>query len=405
MGSLHDSQATQSRNSIWKGNCCAYLRVGHYIQIFCSNFGASLHNLAHRNRSDFRDCDAHCRPQQLQRFPRQEKAMLHCDFRVRWKVASDLRFQAAISEPKTPFFCRISGDLAPCDLAPSTRKSLAIPIVRFWCAKLHTGYVTRPGHHISMFPAIYWYSIFSRRRSSVKVFGADSRGSKRAVFCKRAVLANVPSFWESVDLLQGSFGPFRPKVGKRVWKWVPGASRHRGPGKDKNGIEKEKERKHMTPDPRPRRALIPDPRRSDPRPSLSDPKPQTPDFTTPDSKPQNTWPQTQTPDPDGRSWDPRPQTPDPDPQTPDRRPQTQWKTKRNEKEKKKAKKVWKRSRKKSQNQLFFNYFDSFSTPFSTFWAPVLRDPGTHFRTLFPTLGPKGSNDPCSGQKYSQPLPG
>ena len=58
--------------------------------------------------------------------------MLHCDLRVRWKVASDLRFRAAISEPKTPSFCGISGDLAP-----STRKSLAIAIVRFWCAKLN----------------------------------------------------------------------------------------------------------------------------------------------------------------------------------------------------------------------------------------------------------------------------
>ena len=53
--------------------------------------------------------------------------------RVRWKVASDLRFRAAISEPKTPSFCRISGDLAL-----STRKSLAIAIVRFWCAKKQT---------------------------------------------------------------------------------------------------------------------------------------------------------------------------------------------------------------------------------------------------------------------------
>ena len=38
--------------------------------------------------------------------------MTHCDLRVRWKVASDLRFRAAISEPKTPSFCGISGDLA-----------------------------------------------------------------------------------------------------------------------------------------------------------------------------------------------------------------------------------------------------------------------------------------------------
>ena len=49
--------------------------------------------------------------------------MLHCDLRVRWKVASDLRFRAAISQPKTPSFCGISGDLAP-----STRKLLAIAI-------------------------------------------------------------------------------------------------------------------------------------------------------------------------------------------------------------------------------------------------------------------------------------
>ena len=74
------------------------------------------------------DCDAHRGPEKSQRFPRQEKEMLHCDLRVRWKVASDLRFRAAISEPKTSSFCRISDDLAP-----STWKSLAI--VRFGCVK------------------------------------------------------------------------------------------------------------------------------------------------------------------------------------------------------------------------------------------------------------------------------
>ena len=94
---------------------------------------ALLRNLAHRNRSDFCDLRLRCpsRTPEIARFPRQEKAMLHCDLRVRWKVASDLRFRAATSEPKTPSFCGISGDLAP-----STRKSLAIAIVRFWCAKL-----------------------------------------------------------------------------------------------------------------------------------------------------------------------------------------------------------------------------------------------------------------------------
>ena len=50
--------------------------------------------------------------------------------RVRWKVASDLRFRVAISEAETRSFCGISGDLAP-----SKRKSLAIAIVRFWRAK------------------------------------------------------------------------------------------------------------------------------------------------------------------------------------------------------------------------------------------------------------------------------
>ena len=89
-------------------------------------------SLAHRNRSDFCDLRLRCpsRTPEIARFLKQEKAMLHCDLRVRWKVASDLRFRAAISEPKTPSFCGISGDLAQ-----STRKSLAIAIVRFWCAK------------------------------------------------------------------------------------------------------------------------------------------------------------------------------------------------------------------------------------------------------------------------------
>ena len=81
-------------------------------------------NLAHRNRGDFCDLRLRCPSQtpEIARFLRQDKKnMLHCDLRVRWKVASDLRFRAAISAPKTPSFCGISGDLAQ-----STRKSLAI---------------------------------------------------------------------------------------------------------------------------------------------------------------------------------------------------------------------------------------------------------------------------------------
>ena len=83
--------------------------------------------------------------------------MLHCDLRVRWKVASDLRFRAAISEPKTPSFCGISGDLAP-----STRKSLAIAIVRFWCAK---AYVKNSGgppqkKNINNFAGLSWRLLY-----------------------------------------------------------------------------------------------------------------------------------------------------------------------------------------------------------------------------------------------------
>ena len=104
------------------------------VLLFCSlNFLVRTpDSLAHRNRSDFCDLRLRCpsRTPEIARFPRQDKAMLHCDLRVRWKVASDLRFRAAISEPKTPSFCCISGDLAQ-----STRRSLALAIVRFWRAK------------------------------------------------------------------------------------------------------------------------------------------------------------------------------------------------------------------------------------------------------------------------------
>ena len=113
------------------------------------------------------DCDAHRGPQKSRDFRDKRKqcriAIYH--LRVRWKVASDLRFRAAISEPKTASFCGISGDLAP-----STRKSLAIAIVRFWCAKFNSKiWVTRgpvpvrlpaaaPGNHSGGFPCPEWVS-------------------------------------------------------------------------------------------------------------------------------------------------------------------------------------------------------------------------------------------------------
>ena len=67
------------------------------------------------------DCDAHRGPQKSLAI----SETLHCDLRVRWKVASDLRFRVAISEPDILSFCGTSGDF----LAPSPRKSLAIAIV------------------------------------------------------------------------------------------------------------------------------------------------------------------------------------------------------------------------------------------------------------------------------------
>ena len=42
-----------------------------------------------------------------------------------------ITMMTVIDMPKTPYCCGISGDLAP-----SMRKSLAIAIVRFWCAKV-----------------------------------------------------------------------------------------------------------------------------------------------------------------------------------------------------------------------------------------------------------------------------
>ena len=135
-------------------------------------------DLAHRNRSDFCgvcDRDAHRGPQKSQRFPRQEKAMLQCDLRVRWKVASDLRFRAAISEPKTPSLCGISGDLAP-----STRKSLAIRIVRFWCAKFVDQRETKgrqlKGNIVSDFFTLFQH--FSPRTFPFKTKGFSSRRRK-----------------------------------------------------------------------------------------------------------------------------------------------------------------------------------------------------------------------------------
>ena len=52
--------------------------------------------------------------------------------------------------------------------------------------------------------------------------------------------------------------------------------------------------------------------------------------------------------------------------------------------------------KKSQNQLVFNYFDSFSTPFWTFLALRPRGPGNSFSDSICNLDTKGPNDPVAG---------
>ena len=54
--------------------------------------------------------------------------------------------------------------------------------------------------------------------------------------------------------------------------------------------------------------------------------------------------------------------------------------------------------KKWKFQLFFNFFDSFSTLFLTFWSPGPSGPGNSFSTPFPTLGPKGPRTPLGGWK-------
>ena len=108
--------------------------------------------------------------------------------------------------------------------------------------------------------------------------------------------ANTPNSqkrWDPLALLQGSFGPFGPKVANRVRKWVPGPSRPRGP------------------------------------------------------------------------------------------------------------KSAKRSRKRVKIDYFSTTLTLFRLCFGLFGPRGRKGPGTHFRTLFATLSPKGPNDPCSGQKFSQ----
>ena len=166
-------------------------KMSMFLEIL-ENLEILQRTLAHRNRSDFCDLRLRCpsRTPKIARFPKQETAMMHCDLRVRWKVASDLRFRAAISEPKTLSCCGISGDLAP-----STRKSLAIAIVRFWCAKQRTQSVENNGPPFFAHP--FFLFLLCPPRPSPGKF-----------------LPKIPSFWDLRSTLSS-----RERATCRGWVW------------------------------------------------------------------------------------------------------------------------------------------------------------------------------------------
>ena len=106
---------------------CPWVHMVHHQSKYyvCVRFSLSYVQLSAPKSQRFCYLRVRCpsRTPEFARFLTEDKAMLHCDLRVRWKVASDLRFGAAISEPETRSFCGISGDLTP-----SMQKSLAIAI-------------------------------------------------------------------------------------------------------------------------------------------------------------------------------------------------------------------------------------------------------------------------------------
>ena len=61
----------------------------------------------------------------------------------------------------------------------------------------------------------------------------------------------------------------------------------------------------------------------------------------------------------------------------------------------------KRSRKRVKIDNFSTILTLFRLCLGLFGLRGRKGPETYFRTLFATFGPKGPNDPCSGQKFSQ----
>ena len=64
----------------------------------------------------------------------------------------------------------------------------------------------------------------------------------------------------------------------------------------------------------------------------------------------------------------------------------------------KSEKLSRKRVEKVEKELKFPFFDSFSTPFLTFWTPGPEGPGNSFSTPFPTLDPKGPRTPLRGLK-------
>ena len=120
------------QNSLGDKSCHSQGRLGK---------AACVYSLAHRNRIDACDLRLQC-PSWTQEIAsdfldKTRKAMVHCDLRVRWKVAGDFAISSSHVRAQNPLFLRNFWRLAP-----STRKSLAIAIVRFWCTKVYSLHVS-----------------------------------------------------------------------------------------------------------------------------------------------------------------------------------------------------------------------------------------------------------------------
>ena len=179
---------------------------------------STCNSLAHRNRSDFCDLRLRCpsRTPEIARFPRQEKAMLHCDLRVRWKVASDLRFRAAISESKTPSFCGISGDLAPSTSRAAKRGGFKRGGFPIW---------TCPSFFVLFCPFGTFPGIFP-------ICPGTLRGFPRLVLFLFLGLLSAPTR-NSPERVRDTIWTIPEKVGNtRVWKPPGLASLNNGPPPD-----------------------------------------------------------------------------------------------------------------------------------------------------------------------------